>query len=361
MRHIVARAVENPCLICTAVKLPCVAPKLSCSGYLRAVIGTERQRPSETPLTSTFTDCGTVLERATMAGMTHRLHRSPRGLSVTSLGVRGLLTSGFTLAGLALVPPNTANADPTVRCRTLEGGGDYVCVTETPTAPATTGSTGTSSGAGLGDWFSEHAGAFVFVIAVAAVVAIVAMVKSGTSKDKAAEAAVAHARGHQIAQDAGVEPAAQAPEDLRRYGAFGWAVPHVPGTAFGNLVDRDGGTSRIYAAWTQACELARLGHWTEDGVFIPAAVVVNVNGYHDGSGDLELSVNTADYTVGETQLNRVLEHLVRTARVETASAFSRDAVRDWHITRLSMTPAAQQAAAPEQEASAPDPTTAWEW
>ncbi|QQG99614.1 hypothetical protein HBE99_02575 [Mycobacteroides chelonae] len=262
---------------------------------------------------------------------------------------------------LALVPSNTANAEPIVRCTTDPGGGTYSCVTETPTAP-TTGSTGSSSsGAGLGAWFSEHAGTVMFVIAVAAVIAIVAMVKSGTSRDKAAEAAVEAARGRQIALGAGVEPAAQSPADLRRYGTFGWAVPWKQGTAFGNLVDRDGGTGRVHAAWTAACELARLGHVDEHGRFVPAATVVNVNGYADGSGDLELSVNTADYTVGETQLNRVLEHLVRTARVETASAFSRDAVRDWHITRLSMTPAAQQAAAPEQEASAPDPAEQWEW
>ncbi|MGP4057774.1 hypothetical protein ACTWP6_23615 [Mycobacterium sp. 4D054] len=53
---------------------------------------------------------------------------------------------------------------------------------------------------------------------------------------------------------------------------------------------------------------------------------------------------------------------MRTARVETASDFTRDAVRDWYMTRLSMTPAAQkqQAQEPEQPA-APDPAEAWEW
>ncbi|ABK68059.1 hypothetical protein MAV101_01335 [Mycobacterium avium subsp. hominissuis 101] len=270
----------------------------------------------------------------------------------------------MTLAVATLNTP-VAAAEPVVRCRTLAGGGDYVCVTETPTAPATTGSTGTSSGSnGLGDWFSEHAGTVMFVIAVAAVIAIAAMVKSGTSKDKAAEAAAVHARGRQIALDASVEPAAQSPEDLKRFGAFGWAVPWIPGTAFGNLVTRDGSTDRVNAAWAQAAEIARLGHVDVQGSFAPAATVVNVNGYADGTGDLELSVNTADYTVGEAQLNRVLAHLVRTARVETATGFTRDAVRDWHVTRLSMIPAAvqQYAAASEQEQTvAPDPTVNWEW
>lgn len=316
-------------------------------------------------LTSAFSDCATVLERCTLVNMNKRPDQRPRGLSVTSPARVGLLTCGFTLVTLAVATLNTpvAQADPVVRCRTLEGGGDYTCITETPTAP-TTGSTGSSSsGAGLGAWFSEHAGTVMFVIAVAAVIAIVAMVKSGTSRDKAAEAAAAHARGRQLAMDAGVEPAAQSPDDLRRYGTFGWAVPWKQGTAFGNLVDRDGGTTRVHAAWTAACEIARLGHVDEHGRFVPAATVVTVNGYSDGSGDLELSVNTRDYTVGERELNRVLEPLTRTARVETATSFTRDAARDWHVTRLSMTPAAvqKQAAAPEQEASAPDPTVNWEW
>ncbi|WP_254425264.1 hypothetical protein [Mycobacteroides abscessus] len=296
--------------------------------------------------------------------MNNRPGRTSRRASVTSPARLGLLTCGFTLATLTVATLNTsvAAAEPIVRCRTLEGGGDYTCITETPTAPATTGSTGSSSsGAGLGDWFSEHVGTVMFVIAVAAVIAIVAMVTSGTSKDKAAASEAELARGRQIAMDAGVEPAAQSPEDLRRYSAFQWAAPWKHGTAFGTLVDRDGGTSRVHAAWTEACELARLGHWDESGKFTPAATVVNVNGYHDdNTGDLELSVSTRDYTVGDRELDRVREHLVRTARVETASAWTRNATRDWYVTRLSMIPKQQQAAAPEQTA-APDPTTAWEW
>lgn len=197
-----------------------------------------------------------------------------------------------------------------------------------------------------------------------AVIVIVAW--SSAAKEKAQQKqqreSAALARGRQIAQDANAELAARSPEDLRRYSTFGWAVPHLAGTAFGFLVDRDGGTARVHAAWAEACELARLGHTDEGGKFVPAATVVNVNGYGDGTGDLELSVSTADYSVGERELNRVLDHLTRTARVETASAFTRNAAKDWHITRLSMIPEQQKQQAPEPEQpAAPDPTAAWEW
>lgn len=215
-------------------------------------------------------------------------------------------------------------------------------------------------------WFSEHSGLIaliVFAVIAFVVVKVLRASAADDAKKASEEQQAAVERGRAIAHGAGTELAAQSPADLQRYAAFQWAVPHVPGTAFGNLVTRDGGTSRVHAAWTEAAELARLGHWDEDGGFTPAATVINVNGYADDTGDLELSVDTRDYTVGEKELNRVLEHLTRTARVETASPFTRDAVRDWHVTRLSMTPAEvqqQQAAAPEQPA-APDPAAGWEW
>lgn len=301
--------------------------------------------------------------------MPHRISPAATNRSrVTSPARVGLLTCGFTLVTLATAALNTpvahAEQPNTDIC---DPSSDYyiggaLCGTPTP-APSSGGSGGGFSNA-VSDFFNSSWGALLFFGGLAAFIAWVVI---ATRRDSAAEkeqrTAAELARGRQIAMDAGVEPAAQSPEDLRRFSAFQWAVPWTPGTAFGNLVDRDGSTDRVNAAWTAACELARLGHADEQGRFIPAATVVNVNGYGDGSGDLELSVNTADYTVGETQLNRVLEPLTRTARVETASAFSRDAVRDWHITRLSMTPAAQQAAAaaPEQEQPAPDPTVNWEW
>lgn len=319
-------------------------------------------------LTSTFTDCATVVERASMVVMINRLHRSPRTLSVTSPARVSLLTCGFTLGLLAVATLNTpvAAADPVDICDPSDPyyiGGALCDDASTTTAPSSGGSGG--SGGGIGDAFSsffDSYGALLFFGGlIAFIVWVIIATRRDSAEEKAEKRAAELARGRQIALDAGVEPAAQSPEDLRRYSTFQWAVPWTHGTAFGQLVDRDGGTGRVHAAWTAACELARLGHWTEAGVFIPAATVVNVNGYSDGSGDLELSVNTRDYTVGERELNRVLEPLTRTARVETATSFTRDAVRDWHVTRLSMNPAQQQAAAPEQEASAPDPTTAWEW
>jgi hypothetical protein len=232
-----------------------------------------------------------------------------------------------------------------------------------PTAPAP--STGTGDDLYGGHPISHYAVvAVIAVLVIAAAVKLVSWAAASTAEDAeriAEQRQVDLNRGRAIAQVADTAQEARSPEDLQRYAAFQWAVPWQRGTAFGNLVDRDGGTGRVHAAWTEACELARLGHWDEQGVFTPAATVANVNGYDDGSGDLELSVNTADYTVGEKQLNKVLEHLVRTARVETASDFTRNAVRDWHITRLSMNPAAQQVQEPEQDAPAPDPAANWEW
>lgn len=229
----------------------------------------------------------------------------------------------------------------------------------TTTAPSTSGSSG---GGGITDWIGDHGPLLIGIgLAIFAVAVWRSMAREkAEAKQKLESAAVA--RGRAIAMDAGVEPAASSPADLQRYSTFGWAVPWQPGTAFGNLVDRDGGTARVHAAWVEAAELARLGHVDEMGAFTPAADVVNVNGYADGTGDLELAVSTRDYSIGETQLNKVLDHLVRTARVETASTWTRDAVRDWHVTRLSMIPAAvQQAPAPEQPQQAPDPTEKWEW
>ncbi|WP_245008676.1 hypothetical protein [Mycolicibacterium farcinogenes] len=321
--------------------------------------------------------------------MINRLHRSSQTLSVTSPARASLLTCGFTLATVTVATLNTpvASAEPVVRCRTLEGGGDYVCITETPTPTTSSTGSGSSGGGGLGAWFSEHAGVILFVIAVAAVIAIVAAVKSGTSKDKAAASEAELARGRQIAQAAHAaavqlaheEAAAQvpprevydphnvglapppmpapkipaapatAPEDLQRYATFGWAVPWTQGTAFAAAVSRSGDITRIERAWVDACRLAGLGDTDEQGVFTPAATVVRVNGI-EGSGDAWVAVDTRDYTVGAKQLDSVRDHLLRTARVESATPFQRDAARDWFITVLSMdAPAATQATAPAAE------------
>lgn len=237
------------------------------------------------------------------------------------------------------------------------GGGPTLVPTTTTTTPST-GNHNSITGAidGVLPWI-------IAIAVVALIIAIVRSVARDRQKESAQQQAAELNRGRRIAQDAGAAPDAQSPEDLQRYHAFGWAVPWQPGTAFGNLVDRRGSYPRLNAAWTEACELARLGHWDESGAFTPAATVANVNGYSDATGDLELFVNTADYTVGARELNRVLEHLVRTARVETASDFARDAVRDWHVTRLSMNPeqSAPAAVPQEDQQPVPDPAAGWEW
>ncbi|CPR93182.1 hypothetical protein PP568_07055 [Mycobacteroides abscessus] len=239
-------------------------------------------------------------------------------------------------------------------------------VPTTTTAPTTyTPSSGSSSSFShnLQDFIESAFPWVVGIVIVIAVLWVIAKVSSESAEEKKRKEQSRLGRGRRIAQDAGCAPDAMAPADLRRYVEHGWAVPWVPGTAFGNLVTREGGNARILQAWTDAAELARLGHWDEAGVFVPAARVMNVAGYDDRSGDLRLSVSTRDYTTGERELARVLPHLLRTARVATASPWERDAAKDWYATRLSMTPEQQQSApTPQQEeAPAPDPAAGWEW
>jgi hypothetical protein len=246
----------------------------------------------------------------------------------------------------------------------------FAAVAVMSAAPAyATPATTTLAKGDLEAWAQDHAGLIVIGIMALIWGTIGIALLEDHQKNQAAQKqrraqrqAAQLAAGRRLAADAGTAPDAQSPEDLQRYAEFGWAVPWQPGTAFGNLVERRGKAPRLAQAWIQACELARLGHWDEAGVFTPAAVIANVNGYGDDSGDLELSVNTADYTVGERELNRVLDHLVRTARVETASKFTRNAVKDWHVTRLSMNaPQSAPVAEPQEEAPAPDPAANWEW
>ncbi|WP_449561036.1 hypothetical protein [Mycolicibacterium mageritense] len=331
--------------------------------------------------------------------MINRPDQRPQGLSVTSPARVGLLTCGFTLATLAVATLNTpvAHAEPVVRCRTLEGGGDYVCVTETPTAPATTGSTGTSSGAGLGDWFSEHAGAFVFVIAVAAVVAIVAMVKSGTMKDKREASEAELARGRALAeqhhaaavQRAHEEAAAQvppreqwdphnvglapppmpapklppapptSPTDLARYAAFGDVVPWIEGSALAAVTAPNGDRSRAEAAFAEAVRTAGLGTTDEDGTFIPDATLASVRAYLDGSGDVEFVVRTRDITIGEKQLATITHFLLLTARVASAGPWEREVATGRYTIRLSMNAKAAQEQVQEPKETGPRIDPRW--
>ncbi|MEX3656925.1 hypothetical protein ABFW09_29990 [Mycolicibacterium fortuitum] len=146
-------------------------------------------------------------------------------------------------------------------------------------------------------------------------------------------------------------------EDLRRYATFGAYVPWETGTAFAQAITRSGDDAPIRSAWLQACQLAGLGETDpETGTFTPAATVAWIAAV--GDGDVEISVDTRDYSIGDQQLNRVRPHLERTARVESASPFQRDAARDWFTTRLSMQQprrAAAQAELPAAEAPRVDP------
>ncbi|WP_237100838.1 hypothetical protein [Mycobacteroides abscessus] len=328
--------------------------------------------------------------------MINRPGRSPRSRSVTSPARASLLTCGFTLATVTVATLNTpvASAEPVVRCRTREGGGDYTCITETPTPTTGTTGSGSSESGGLGAWFSEHAGVILFVIAVAAVIAIVAAVKSGTSKDKAAASEAELARGRQISlaahaaavQRAHAEAAAQMPPrevwdpmnmgavpptpepvipappstdptDLQRYNAFGAVTPWEAGTAFAAVVDRDGSLARATAAWLTAAQAAGLGEVDEDGTFTPSATLTNVRYVNDG--DVQLVVQPAGLHIAEKALDKVLPFLVVKARVESASPFVREAATGRYCSTLTNRTQEVQAPAPETT-PANDPSN-WEW
>lgn len=314
--------------------------------------------------------------------MINRPGRSPRSRSVTSPARVSLLTCGFTLATLTAATLNTpvAAADPVVRCRTLEGGGDYTCITETPTPTTGTTGSGSSGGGGLGDWFSEHAGAFVFVIAVAAVVAIVAMVKSGTSKDKREASEAELARGRALAeqhhaaavQRAHAEAAAQVPpreqwdphgvglapppmpepkipaapaatpDDLQRYAAFNAVVPWIEGSALAAVTAPNGDRSKAEAAFAEAVRTANVGTTDENGTFIPDATLASVRAYLDGSGDVEFVAQPRDITIGEKQLAKITHFLLLTARVASAGPWEREVETGRYMIRLSMNAKATQ-------------------
>ncbi|WP_235659430.1 hypothetical protein [Mycobacteroides abscessus] len=314
--------------------------------------------------------------------MINRPGRSPRSRSVTSPARASLLTCGFTLATVTVATLNTpvASAEPVVRCRTREGGGDYTCITETPTPTTGTTGSGSSGSGGLGAWFSEHAGVILFVIAVAAVIAIAAAVKSGTSKDKAAASEADLARGRAIAQSAHAaavqrahaEAAAQmpprevwdphgvglapppmpapkvppapptSPTDLARYAAFGDVVPWIEGSALAAVTAPNGDRSRAEAAFAEAVRTAGLGTTDENGTFIPDATLASVRAYLDGSGDVEFVAQPRDLTIGEKQLAKITHFLLLTARVASAGNWEREVETGRYMIRLSMNAKATQ-------------------
>lgn len=266
----------------------------------------------------------------------------------------------------------------------------------TTTTPATTTapSSGSGGGGGLGEFVSDHAIWIVLIVGGLIVWAVIAGLRSETAdkeKDVAGADAATLARGRAIAADhhavqvqAARELAAEqmpdpsvydpdgiglapppmsepvlppAPpmsdEDLQRYATFGAYVPWEPDTAFAQAITRSGDDAPIRAAWFQACQLAGLGETNpETGTFTPAATVAWIAAV--GEGDVAISVDPRDYSIGATQLNRVRPHLERTARVESASPFQRDAARDWFTTRLSMNtaPTAVGQAQPAKELTA---------
>ncbi|MFN6549522.1 hypothetical protein ACP6C7_04000 [Mycolicibacterium septicum] len=315
--------------------------------------------------------------------MNKRANQRPQGRSVTSPARVSLLTCGFTLAALGVATLNTAvaAAEPVVRCRTLAGGGDYVCVTETPTAPATTGSTGSgSSGSGIGSWFSEHAGEFVFVLAVIAVIVIVAVVRSSTTKDMREASEAELARGRQLAQSAhaaavqrahaeaaaaippreqwdphnvglapppmpapNVPPAPPtSPADLARYASFNAVVPWIEGSALAAVTAPNGDRSKAESAFAEAVRTAGLGTVDESGTLIPDATLASVRAYLDGSGDVEFVAQPRDLTIGEKQLARVTQYLLLTARVASAGNWEREVETGRYMLRLSMNAKAAQ-------------------
>ncbi|WP_078315379.1 hypothetical protein [Mycobacterium sp. D16Q16] len=255
---------------------------------------------------------------------------------------------------------------------------------------------------GITAWIDQHMPLLIGLGVAVIVIAVWSSIAKANAKEKAQRESATVARGRQIAEAAYGEKVADAraaspqpdpaeydplgmglrpptteftmpprsvetPADLKRYATFQWAVPWKPGTAFGNLVGRDGDTSRVHSAWAEACQLAGLGETDpETGAFTPAASVVNVNGFATErgvngpieNGDVSVAVDPRDYTVGDAQLERVRVHLRRTARVETVSPFERDAARDWFITVLSM----DKAKAPAPAAEAPvDSDDDWRW
>ncbi len=345
-----------------------------------------------------FVDCETVLERGSMVVMSNRPRRSPKSASVTSPGVRGLLTCGFTLATLTAATFNTpvAAAD-TPNTDICDPSSDYyiggaLCSTPTP-APSSGGSGGGISDAISG--FFDDWGGILFFGAIAAFVAwVVIAVRRDSAAEKEQRAAATHARGRQIAEQHHAEqvqrahaetaaavpprevwdpmnmgavpptpepvipaPPSTDPADLQRYNAFDAVTPWEAGTAFAAVVSRDGSLARATAAWLTAAQEAGLGELDEDGTFTPSAVLTNVR-YIDG-GDVEFVVQPGGLHIAETQLDKALRYLVVEARVESASPFVREAATGRYCSTL--TNRVEEKSAPAPEAAPVAGPESWEW
>lgn len=335
-------------------------------------------------LTSTFTDCATVLERCTLVGMTKRTDQRLRGLSVTSPARVSLLTCGFTLATLTVATFNTpvASADPSC---TAQQRADYpgLCgVIEGTVTPAP--SSGGSGGDGFSDWFSsffDDWGGLLFAAGIIAFVAwVIIAARRDTAEEREQRAAGELARGRAIAeqhhaaavQRAHAEAAAQvppreqwdphnvglapppmpapkvppapptSPTDLARYASFNAVVPWVEGSALAAVTAPNGDRSKAEAAFAEAVRTANLGTTDENGNFIPDATLASVRAYLDGSGDVEFVAQPRDLTIGEKQLARVTPLLLLTARVASAGNWEREVETGRYMLRLSMNAKAAQ-------------------
>ncbi|MDO2981369.1 Uncharacterised protein [Mycobacteroides abscessus subsp. massiliense] len=327
-------------------------------------------------------------------------------MSITANIRYGCFTAALTLAVTAAACGTAApaaadstgceNPSPAMAefCKGIE---DLKGLGTTTPAPTTAPSSGSGGGGGLGEFVSDHAGWIVLLVGGLIAWAVIAGLRSeAADKEKVVAGADAAtlARGRRIAADHHAvqvqaarelaaeqmppretwdphglglappampeptlpDPPSMADEDLQRYAAFDAVVPWEAGTAFAQAITRSGDDAPIRSAWLQACQLAGLGETDTDGTFTPAASVAWIAAA--GDGDVEISVDTRDYNVGATQLDKVRPHLERTARVESASRFQRDAARDWFTTRLSMQQprrAAAQAELPAAEAPRVDP------
>ncbi|WP_131814006.1 hypothetical protein [Mycolicibacterium fortuitum] len=320
--------------------------------------------------------------------MINRPRRNPKSPSVTSPGVRGLLTCGFTLGVLALVTPNTAYAWD---CPGVTEAQISICEREGQQTPTPAPSSGSSF---FDDW-----GGLLFAAGIIAFIAWVVIANLRESAEEQQKRAAAElARGRALAeqwhaeqvQRAHAEAAAQMPdravydpmnmgvapapievqsvpapptdpEDLKRYSVFNGVNAWTPGTAFAAVVARNGDWNRARNAWALACEQAGLGDVDESGVFTPSATLDGLRTIGGDDDAVILAVRPAGLHIAERQLDRVREFLVVTAHVETASPFVREAASGLYLTTLRNAVEQAPAPAPAPEAAPVNDPSSWEW
>ncbi len=169
-----------------------------------------------------------------MVGMTHRIHRRSRGLSVTSLSVRGLLTSAFTATTLALATPNTAHAaDPD--CAELSENLRKLCEIGNSPAPSS-GSSGGLSDIDSPDWMSNLPSlGFAFFLGLA--LAVIGGIVWAYTAVKAPEGRAAHGPAAGAARaEAGSERAVAAFMVGTGVILIGWGIAGIGGALLAAVV-----------------------------------------------------------------------------------------------------------------------------